>query len=180
MGKTSAKVAFCGVLSALCLALMLCSTVLPFLTYTMPAISGILLMIAALSMGGKAAWLIYGCVTVLSLLFLTDKECAVVFALFFGYYPILKLQLDRLKNRFAKWGCKLLLFNAAAVISQLLMIVVFGMPLEAITEGLGQWALPVLLAMGNLLFGCYEWMLSQLRRGYCLKWHRYVERFFHR
>lgn len=176
MRKSNAvKAAFCGVLSALCLALMLMSSVIPLLTYTMPALSGILLIIAALSIGGGASWIIYGCVSILSLLFLADKECAVLFVVFFGYYPVLKLKLDGIHGKLLKWFIKFTLFNLAAVLSQLIAIYVLGIPFE-LMGALGFWSIPVMLLLANLLFVLYDWMLSQLRRAYCLKWHKYMER----
>lgn len=172
-------VAFCGVMTALCLALMLCSTVLPILTYTMPALSGILLLVAALSLGQSAAWVIYVCVSLLSMLFVADKECAILFVLFFGYYPILKLKMDGLRSRVLKIILKTLLFNGAVVVSQYLVVYVLGVPFELI-EGLGKWTVPLLLLLANCMFWLYDWMLFQFRRGYCLKWHKSVDRLFRR
>lgn len=164
-------------MSALCVALMLCSSLLPFLTYTMPALSGVLLIVVALSMGHGSGWIIYICVSVLSLFFVTDKECAVMFTAFFGYYPILKLQFDHFHSKIAKVSLKYLLFNAAVVLSQWVVIKVLGMPLELL-DGLGVWTIPVLLLLANLLFLLYDLMLTQIQRGYHIKWHKYVERLF--
>lgn len=175
--SSAAKTAFCGVMSALCLALMLISSLVPFLTYAMPALSGVLLIVVALSMGQSASLIIYICVSALSLLFVTDKECALLFVCFFGYYPFLKLRLDGMQSKLLRVVCKFLLFNTEVLLSQALMIYVFGIPLELLA-GLGLWTIPVLLLLANMLFMLYDCMLSQLRRVYCLKWHRYVERFF--
>ncbi len=172
-----AKAAFCGVFSALCLALMLVSSFLPALTYTMPAMSGIILLVIALSMDARAGWLVYICVSFLSLLFVSDKECALLFTAFFGYYPILKLKLDGMRRKVLRALLKLLLFNSTFLLSQLILIYLFHIPVELI-EGLGMWTIPLLVALANILFVCYDIMLAQLRRAYCLKWHKYVERLF--
>lgn len=175
--SSASKTAFCGVVSALCLALMLMSSVIPLLTYTMPALSGVLLIIVALSLGQRASWIVYVCVSILSLLFVADKECAVMFLAFFGYYPILKLKLDGMRSKALRVFLKFLLFNTAVAASQLVVVYVLGIPFE-IVEGLGQWTLPLLLVLANLLFVFYDIMLNQLRRIYCLKWHRHIERLF--
>ena len=43
--------------------------------------------------------MIYAAVAVLSLLFAADKEAALLFVLFFGYYPVLKSFLERISNK---------------------------------------------------------------------------------
>ena len=50
------------------------------------------LIVAVIEIGGEnGAWMIYAAVAVLSLLFAADKEAALLFVLFFGYYPVLKI-----------------------------------------------------------------------------------------
>lgn len=173
--SSATKVAVCGVVSALCLALLFLSTALPVLSYSLPAMSGILLIIVALSLGQSAAWTIYAAVSFLALLFVPNKECAVFFVAFFGYYPVLKIKTEQLHPRPIIWMIKLLVFNVSIVLAQVVVIKVLGIPLEEM-KSLGQWAIPVLLGLANVLFLFYDVLLSQLRRLYCLKWNKYVQR----
>lgn len=172
---SATKVAFCGVISAVSFVLLCISAVVPVLSYSLPAMSGILLIIVALSLGQSAAWTIYVSVSILSLLFVPNKECAVMFVAFFGYYPVLKIKLEQLHLRPMVWASKLLTFNVSAVLAQLVVIKVLGVPLEEM-ESLGKWAIPLLLLLANVLFLLYDVLLSQLRRLYCLKWKKYVQR----
>lgn len=69
---------------------MFLTGLIPIGTYALPAIAGVLLIVAVIEIGAKWAWMIYAAVAVLSLLFAADKEAALLFVLFFGYYPVLK------------------------------------------------------------------------------------------
>ena len=79
----SGKIALGGLLTALGVVLMFLTGLIPIGTYALPAIAGVLLIVAVIEIGAKWAWMIYAAVAVLSLLFAADKEAALLFVLFF-------------------------------------------------------------------------------------------------
>ena len=91
-----------------------------------------------------------------------DKEAAAVFV-FFGYYPLVKPKLDRMK---LGWLLKTLLFNASALIMYYLLINLFGMAqLASEFQEMGNILMLVTLALANVTFFLLDKLLGmKLRR----------------
>ena len=158
--RKSAKTALGGIIAALSLVIMLLSTIIPFLTYVLPAFAGAVLIIMVIEIGKKWSVCTYVAVSLLSLMLLADKETAMMYVAFFGYYPIIK---EVLENKLHKVVCillKLLTFNASIVLAYLLMIYVFAIPIEGMDD-FGKATVPILLGLGNLLFVLYDFVLSR-------------------
>ena len=160
------SVAFCGVITAICVVLMLVSGVVQVVTIALPALAGVILMAIVIELGVKWALCTYAAVSVLSAFFVADKEAALIFILFFGYYPILKARLDLIRSRAVRWFVKLLLFNAAAIAEYWLAIHVLMVPEEEYMFG-GSPILIVLLALANGVFVLYDNLLVRLAVLYC-------------
>ena len=118
--EQSAKIAFCGLLVALCVVLMLSGGLIPIATYCAPMAAGILLLPVLLEYGNKAAWTAYAAVSLITLMLGIDKEAAFFF-LFLGYYPIVKWQLDRIHRKPLRILVKLAIWNASIVLMYVLM-----------------------------------------------------------
>jgi len=152
--------ALAGVVTALSVILLQLGAVIWIFAYVMPLLCGVLMIAVTESGGKKTAVLVYVAVSVLSMLLLTDKESALLYVLFFGYYPILRERLDRLSSKAVRAVLKLLVFNAGVVAAELLATFVFGIPFD---EFLGKWGAVLLLALGNLMFVIYERLLGILK-----------------
>ena len=142
--KQSSKTAFGGILTALSVVLMFLTGVIPFLTFALPALAGALLILIVMEIGSKWALCVYAAVSILSLLVVADKEAAMMYAAFFGYYPVIKSFLESKLPRVFEWIVKFLIFNAAMVLAYLVIIFVFGMPLDEMEE-FGRYAVPMTL-----------------------------------
>lgn len=175
--KTSpaAPAAFCGMAVALETALMFLTGLMPTATYSLPALAGLVGIVIVVELGVKWAWPVYGAASILSALIAPDKEAAALYVLFFGCYPILKAIVERRWRRWTQWICKLLIFNAAAVLYYFIATRVLGVPEESFwTFGI---LLPaVLLAAGNLVFLLYDYVVSGLVRVYWQRLHGPVSR----
>lgn len=175
--KPSGKVALGGVFGALSLMFML-MTFFPLGTYALPAIAGVLLIPVVVEAGAKTAWMVYAAVALLSLLIAPDMEAKVLFLAFFGYYPVLKAHLEKLRRRVVEWLIKLGVFNAAMVLSYLVMLFVFHLDPETFVVGGVNVALLFLLA-GNVIFVIYDYALSNLVTVYYRALHPRLSRIFH-
>ncbi len=168
--RLSFRVALCGVLAALMVAIMLLGTIIPSTTYLCPALSGMLLIPVVWEMGTKTGGLLFGAVSLLSLLLAPDKEAALCFLLLFGWYPLMRPKIQHLKKKPLQWVIKILLFNFALVLIFALTFFVLGLP---IVENPGQaWTKPLLagtLALGNLCFVLYDVLLSRVSDLYVLR-----------
>lgn len=171
--KRSAKVAIGGVFSAVSLLFMLL-TLFPYATYALPALAGVFLLPVALECGVRWSFAAYAAVTFLSFLVVPSLEAKMMFAVFFGYYPALKLLLDRL-SKVPRWLLKLAVFNTAMVVGYLLLLFVFGLDMD--TFVLFGVNLPlVFLLLGNVVFWIYDRALVSIVIMYHEKWHPKITR----
>ncbi len=165
--KKSKQIALGGLSAALCTVIMLTTALIPFATYALPALAGIVLIPIAVEFGISTAWIAYLTVAHLSLLMIPDRETALMFIAFFGYYPFLKLKLDRIKPFLLRIVIKLAIFNITISASYWLLIWVFGLSYLAaeLQNGFGL----MMLAIGNIFFPVYELSLKNV---YLLYYHR--------
>lgn len=161
--KSASSVAFGGIVSALAVLLMFFTGVFPFATYALPALAGLLLVVIVVDHGMKWAWSVYGAISALAILITPDREAAAMFVLFFGYYPILKSVLERIRSRVVEYILKFVVFNVAIVASYLIIINVLGISeiLEEFGE-LGKYGVWIMLVMGNVVFLLYDITITRL------------------
>lgn len=162
MARKSTQVAMGGIASALCLLLML-MTMIPLTTYTMPALAGIILVVVVVENGYNTAWMVFVAVALLSLFICPQKDAAMIFLGFFGYYPILKGKLEKIKSRALEYVVKYSIFNVAIILTYLVIIYAFGIT-EVLEEmgSLGKYTAIATLAMGNVVFAVYDYALSKI------------------
>lgn len=149
--KESHKIAFCGLMVALSVALMLSGGLIPIATYCAPMAAGLLLLPIMLEFGKQAAWTAYAAVSLITLLLGTDKEAA-FFYLFLGYYPLLKWEIERMRNKRLRLPCKLLVFNLSIVI--MYCILGFLLNMQAIVQEFTQMGAVLLLVFLLMLNAC--------------------------
>lgn len=138
----SKQIAAGGIASSLCLLLMFLTGVFPFATYALPAMAGTLLVVVVLELNRATAVMVYVSVSLLSLFIAPDKEAALVFIFFFGYYPILKGLIEQIRLRPVELAAKYILFNGMMVLVYFLMIQFLGISMIADEDGIRTvWAL---------------------------------------
>lgn len=166
----SRRIALGGVFTALALVVMLLGGIFPFSTFSAPAIAGILIVPVAIEFGMKTGYLLYAAVGLLSFFLVPDKEMALIFLFFFGFYPLLKAQLERIRPKGLQWAAKLLVFNGCVLCMYGLILFVFsmGVVVEEFEE-MGKAFAALLLFLGNLVFVIYDIALVRIVGLYCAK-----------
>ena len=175
--QRTGKLALSGVICGLAVAVMLSSALLPSMTYALPMIAGGLLLVPSVEFGARTALTAYAAVSILSMILPADKEAALMFIFLFGLYPIIKKFFERVPGRLLEYALKFLYFNAAAVAAVWLAMKIFGIPLDDGT--LGQWAVPVLLVLGNITFLVYDVALSKFVWMYVQRLQPILRKTFH-
>ena len=167
MRKTeSQKIALCGVLGALSVVLLLVGAALQIGTYAAPMVAAFLLIPVLDEYGPKYALLLYGTVSILSVLLVPELELSFFYVFVIGYYPVLRVGLMRVKNTLLRWFIKLAVFNGATVLAYALLFALLG---PAILDELLADGVPMLLALlgvGNLSFWLCDRALASLTRYY--------------
>lgn len=177
--RQSMKTALGGMVAALSLALMLIVSVIPSMTYALPALAGAFLIVVVLEVDKKWAFGVYCAVAILSMLLVPVKEVALLYTLWFGYYPILKALLEARLPAWLSWTLKIILFDAMMLLSGYLSIRLFGVQIDEL-DRFGIWAIPILLGIGTVTFILYDYVLTQLISLYLNKWQKHFHRIFHR
>jgi hypothetical protein len=171
------KLALCGVFAGLALALMWMISFVPSMDYALPAMAGMLTLLLVTEAGSAWAIGVYFAVAVLALLLLPNKGVALLYAALFGYYPVVKLQLEHRLPAWIVWMLKFLLFNAAVILAYYLAVAVFGVELDDFGETFGKYAKAVTLAIGNVAFWTYDMMILSTFAGLWKKrWRKKLQR----
>lgn len=161
--KISGRVALCGVLGALILAVMLLGTMLPLATYACPALAGAMSIPVIWELGPRPGWLLYLAVSLLSLFMAPDKEAAFLFLFLLGWYPILRPKLQHLTKKPVRILVKLVIFNLATLLMYALLLFVLVMPdLQAEAADWTGLLLAAMLLLGNAAFLLYDLLLARM------------------
>ena len=163
--------AYCGIVTALSVALMLLGAVIPIAMFIAPAVAGFLVATVCVECGMQLALTPYAAVSLLALLFVPDKEVALIFVFLLGYYPLAKPKFERIRPAVLRIVCKLLLCNGTVLAMYGLVFLL--VPAGSISQELRTTALAVSLAtlvMGNVAFVLYDRALHNMLMMYRLVW----------
>lgn len=153
--KDSFRVAFCGLISALAVVLMLVTSIFPAGTYALPCFSGILLTAVVVEFGEKWAFGAYFAVAALSVLLAGDKEAAVYFTAFLGFYPILKSCIEKLRSKALQYVIKYAVFNVCIIAAFTVCKFVLAIPDEEF-KLFGFYVPWAFLLLGEFVFFFYD------------------------
>ena len=157
--KRTRRLAICAILSAIGVILLYLGALIEVLDLSVVVIASLVCILAVLEMGGAWPWMIYGVVSILSLVLLPQKNPAILFLLFGGYYPILKAYYERLIPP-VSWLLKFVNFSLALGGVLFLSKKVLLLPdLALLDHPLG---IAVTLVVGDAVFLLYDIALTRL------------------
>ena len=162
----SGRIALAGMLSALAVVILTLGSLIDVVELSAAAMASFAVMVAVLELGAGWAVGVFAVSAVLSLLLFPMRIATVTFALFFGYYPVLKVYLDKLRVRPLRWAVKLVCFNAFLVLSALLLGELAGLDAEV---GTAKWLYGALLALGNATLAVYDVAIARISLLYIRK-----------
>lgn len=173
----SGKVAICGVVSALSFICMMLTGVITIGTYALPALAGAFLIIPNIELSSKWASSTYFVVSLLSIFLVPDKEAALIFIIFLGYYPILKTKIERVNNIVIQYIIKLLLCNVSMVLSFIVAMKLLKIPKNSF-EIFGIYLPWVFLIFGNVIFIMYDYAINDVIKIYNSRFRKYIKGMF--
>lgn len=154
-GKTSSKIALCGILTALSMVALIITGFMGVLTYAAPMIAGGVLIIPVREYGKGTAFTMFAAVSLLGLILIPDKEMALFYVLLFGHYPIIQPFLNGINKKLPRVLLKALVFNLGAALSVLLAKLLFGIPIFDPDKPI--WLLAAgYLVIANICFALYD------------------------
>ncbi len=176
--RESSKAALCGIVSALSVVIMLSTFISPFLVYTAPAFSGLLLLLVFNELGFKWSFATYVSISLLSLFIIADKESAIFFTFLFGYFPMLSCVINgKFSNRIPRLIIKLLICNLSCLLALVLCSNVLGIDTDDVFSE-GKLYLIIFLALCNLFFIIYCILINRLQVLYIIKLQKKFRKLF--
>ena len=160
--KSSIKVAFCGIIAAMVCAVMAASLI-PNITFAVPAVAGLLLIPVFAEAGIGAAFSCFIASAAVSF-FIGDKTSWLLYVALFGYYPVVKPVIEKIKTPVLKWTLKFLIFDLAAIVCYVVEILFFKFTVK-------HWLLLAVFAVGNIVFVLYDVAVSRIAALYYSRLH---------
>ena len=158
MMKTTPKnMAFAAISTALSVVVLLLSGIMPSGKMALICIASFGVIFVRIYCGNSWAVCGYVITTLLALLLVPQKGSALLYGLFFGYYPLIKLSTERISRKTLRWILRFAVFNAAFMIAYLLLQSV----LTAWINLNGQ-SFIVFLISANVVFVLYDYALTQM------------------
>lgn len=173
--KKSAKITLSAIFSALAAVFMLISY-FPYLTYAVPAVSGLFIMAILIETGFGYAFGGYVVSSVLIFL-LAEKESAVLYICLFGFYPIVKALLEKINKPVFEWVLKIIIFNVCAVVSYYIVSFVLGISFDDLNT-LFKYGIYIFWALCNIAFVLYDIAISRISAFYIGKFHFRIQKIF--
>jgi len=154
--------AFCSMMTALSVVLLLLSSLVPGATYSAP-ILGMLPLIPALSeFGSRPALGVYAVAAVLAVLLIPDKETAGIY-LVLGYYPVLRPVLNRIRLSVLRTLTKLAVCTLSVTALYATLYLLFQSDMStAEFPRYSKAVLAALLVCGNVVFLLLDQALNRL------------------
>ena len=175
---TSRQMAFGGSIAALALVLMLLSSVIPVMSYGLPAIAGFLTTLVVLECGDRIAAVCYGAVALLSMVLVPDKESALLYLILFGWYPIVKRYIEMLRKPPLEWALKLLCMAVPVGAASAVAVALLGLG-AIFGEGIGVPLIAAFYGVAAVAFVFYDIVMTRLISAYLSVLRpRYLSKFF--
>lgn len=168
----SGRMALCGVLAALTVAILLAGNALGIGTYAAPMLASFLLIPALVEYGPCTALTQYVASAVLAVLLVPDPELSLFYALVLGPYPAEKMLLDRIRPAVLRWAAKVAVFNGSAAVMYALLWLVFWPGMTDLMPGTAALTVAFVL-LCNLAFVMCDRAVAALTLVYRLRLRRY-------
>ena len=160
MKNRSRRMALCGVMTALAVAIMLLGGIIPLATFCCPAMAALMLIPLMVECGKRMALGAYAAISMLSLILCADKEAALLFA-FLGYYPVIKQRLDAMPRKWLRRMVKFMIWNVA--LGAMYALIFFLLKLDQVMadyQTLNHITLVLLALLGNFTLILYDRLMT--------------------
>ena len=163
--KRTKYITLSAMLSALGVVLLSLGSLIEVLDITNAVLASMLCIYAVIEMGGAYPWMIWLVTSTLGLLLLPVKTPAVFYALFAGFYPIVKEKLEKLKRPLSDLF-KLVVFHVC--LGGIVLVMTLFIP-NALGLEDAKWMPVVLYLMSLAVFVLYDIALTRLISFYLIR-----------
>ncbi len=155
------KFTVASIMSALAVVCIFGSAYLPTGRIALLAITSMCVLVTVAECGVKLAWLQYVATSLLAILLIPFKFQVLLFVALLGYFPILKLHIEKIKILWLEWLVKILFFNALLIVVYfifkyfLLQYASFGAIFDIVISN--TW---LVILIAEVVFVIYDYLLS--------------------
>jgi hypothetical protein len=157
----SRKIAFGGILTALCVVLIYLATYIPTGKLGLYALASLTVAIAVVELDVKLGAVVYTASTILIFLLTGSINTLLLFTLFFGSYPLLKYYIEKQRSGIVEMLLKFGVFNLLAIIGFFVFELLLGVSPINLSR-FSVWIFVGLLFAMQAAFLIYDYILSRL------------------
>ena len=173
--KNTSKITFSAIMSALAVVIMLISY-FPYLTYAIPAIAGLCVMVVLIETNYK--WAVFSYISSAVLVFMfAEMESKFLYLFLFGYYPILKSLIENINKQIFEWIIKIIIFNTSILLVYGVFSKLFALSLDDF-GALREYGVAILLILSNIVFIVYDIAVSRMSMVYLNMLHPKINKLF--
>ncbi len=156
------KISFCALALSLSVIFLYGASALSTGRLVALVVASFLVMICVERFGVRYALAVYAGTSILSLLFIPGKLFVFLYILCIGYYPIVKLYIERFQNFAREWLLKIVFSCGMLALFYFIFKTFFLPSAESIPVLLTGYYLWLLLPLLEILFVVYDRMLSYM------------------
>ena len=156
MAKRTRAITMTALISALATITLYIASVWPTGRIGIVALASVFSAAAVVEAGLASGIYVFVISSALGLLLIPDRSAVLLYICFFGYYPVVKCLVERIRNISLQWVLKLLIFNIAMI------VVWFLLRALLFSFDTGEPATVVVFLGGNVIFAAFDYGFSKL------------------
>ena len=172
--KNTKRLTVSAMLAALSVTLLYLGSFIEVLDLTMAVMASLFSAVMVIEYGKGAPWSVFGVTSVLSLILLPQKLPALMYALFFGYYPIIKEYVERIRSRILSWSLKLVIFAFATA----LLVLLSKLFVPEVDMPKGTLMTVVFIVLSALMLFLYDLALTRVISYYIIRLRQRFKKIF--
>ena len=172
--KNTKRLTVSAMLAALSVTLLYLGSFIEVLDLTMAVMASLFSAVMVIEYGKGAPWSVFGVTSVLSLILLPQKLPALMYALFFGYYPIIKEYVERIRSRILSWSLKLVIFAFATA----LLVLLSKLFVPEVDMPTGTLMTVVFIVLSALMLFLYDLALTRVISYYIIRLRQRFKKIF--
>ena len=149
----------CSMMAALSVVILLIGGILELGMYACPMIAGLCILMVGDCYGKRCQWMTWVAVSALSMMLVPNVEENLMYAGIFGVYPILRPWFEKIPKGL-RFLAKFTYFNCVVILLEWLVVMILVPAAGSDPSGWLFWL--ALLAMGNVIFWCYDRLLPRM------------------
>ena len=156
MSRKTRKITLAALFSAFSVVILYIASVWPTGQLGLVAVSSVFVAAAVVEGGVTSGVSVFAVSSALGMLIVPNRVPPVLFIIFFGYYPVVKCIIERVRNVIMQWFLKLAIFNAALLVIWYFLSELFMSYTESIP---GTW---LVYLLGSVVFVVYDYGFSKV------------------